>query len=1310
MTEINKAIQYKSDYNEVHDGQLGYDNNNRIFYKDGNNVIDFFGTYTPDESAQKFVTLSQIPIDRFGDNTYLPLDIKGDFKGPTIRDDSKSAILIESDGSLVGLRSGYNSNTSQLFYFYSNSGRMDSNLVVTDSPYEPRFLNIDNNGREIITRIVSSNKDGMLVEVNHSNIRGYQRYFWIIFNGTMDSSFHSYIDVTQTVTSNSLVTLVYVKERNIFVGCVWNSVRLVFFNNNLPIRWDYAVVTNSNLSTRNFTVTDPITKLQSTTSSIFDIANTSSYLTVLNNAAGNTTSSVSFPVMSKSAPQFTYDYDSGSDTLIGFVRHSIRVVFTDGQARNFSVIFRISLSNTHVQLYQINDGVEQTDFPLVFDIKTYPNVSDSGDVIARRANRYPLINGDYFDNEVVFPINRGVAICMRQRAANSTSVLCYNITHDRNLYSERPYVFNSVLGHVSQGFTIYPPDASYLGKAFTNFSFVSESGFQVNSSSLILDEGGDYSSKLVTGNINTGTSRLLDYGTVEALGLPSNIGITTTSDLFSINRARVSNECSTNGYKFKPYDFRLGSHLNGMEVYRYGSNKVREDLLYVFNTDTSEKLNQLVRQAVSTTNTHNPENIAGTITFLNTYSNSAYFILTFSASRYGISVSSGHMILSAGFDPSSKQVTFGNNWKTLSHISNRNGALEHAAVQECSGSHGIFYDSNRIFVNVLGAGFNTVGGNNHPNYAFEIDYTGNLIRWVLYTSSPSWIQGACGVHPNLGWYSTNVFEDFQTRVKVRYSDFRNITDPMTRVRNSFNDVLGSPNIKVLTLLTIEPPTSLTVYMSSIPLQFQGASYILPTQSISLLDIDPTPYNKVYNCYIQRNEDNVVLLLTESVISESDSNMFVGTIRTNNSAITQITIEKKTRLNQYHTSSIDNLMGKSFPFSVGSPSDTFDNRVYDTLIFPNDIASEYMKKFTPPTATQILNSWARTDNQDYFPDPSNIPSNKEASLWYIDGAGNFVQPNNTVHLNTIISPDYLDRYTLTSTLTSSNGDDDYIGLVVSADYINGEYIALIAGIHTKGLSTPKFSIQLYRNGVGLWSQGTIVGSNSLPSLNGWSNNRVTIQVIKDRNKVKVRRTNWNSSGFVEDLDIDIYSDLPSELNWLADKQRYGFATLSQADSKYLNYSVDTGSSFKSDTVYNYSGDKFIFNNNSWSLSSVKLGNDFSLPRNFINPLTKDITHITDYSTNRFISSNGIKVLRENIEYYAPFNWYTFNITKEMILSDFEYSGPVVFDSITSTHNVNVIDNPTFLRVTSNNGNGYFYILVTSGDLIRIVKINIVITLE
>ncbi|ANH52118.2 hypothetical protein FDH97_gp020 [Erwinia phage vB_EamM_Deimos-Minion] len=128
------------------------------------------------------------PISSFGSLSFLPPDVSGSFEGSgQVSGNSASPMIIEDDGTLVGLRYGTTGTTEGLYYFYlpTAEDRIDNASVIrTNFKYAPANLPAG----AYCTDVYNTESDVLL-----GNIKGSSSYNWFISitNGTFDATKHN---------------------------------------------------------------------------------------------------------------------------------------------------------------------------------------------------------------------------------------------------------------------------------------------------------------------------------------------------------------------------------------------------------------------------------------------------------------------------------------------------------------------------------------------------------------------------------------------------------------------------------------------------------------------------------------------------------------------------------------------------------------------------------------------------------------------------------------------------------------------------------------------------------------------------------------------------------------------------------------------------------------------------------------------------------------------------------------------------------------------------------------------------------------
>jgi hypothetical protein len=233
--------------------------------------------------------------------------------------------------------------------------------------------------------------------------------------------------------------------------------------------------------------------------------------------------------------------------------------------------------------------------------------------------------------------------------------------------------------------------------------------------------------------------------------------------------------------------------------------------------------------------------------------------------------------------------------------------------------------------------------------------------------------------------------------------------------------------------------------------------------------------------------------------------------------------------------------------------------------------------------QIFDSWARVEGASYY--ASAGASSGNAAAWYFNTSINsFVQPNNVSLPNYIVSNDSYTNFNLAATLTSSNSDDDAIGLVIAFNRSGGSNNALVI-IRTKGGISPE-------NGYGLaiiTDTGTTILSNLSQNgvSGGWSGAQSRVEIQRTGDIVKYRVSSWNAlTSFSSWQTIDLAST--AALQKFRGNQRLGFFTRSQAESTYLNVDMPAGAdstvfSLETDSVWSAENGSWVFKGSSKEFS-------------------------------------------------------------------------------------------------------------------------------
>lgn len=107
------------------------------------------------------------------------------------------------------------------------------------------------------------------------------------------------------------------------------------------------------------------------------------------------------------------------------------------------------------------------------------------------------------------------------------------------------------------------------------------------------------------------------------------------------------------------------------------------------------------------------------------------------------------------------------------------------------------------------------------------------------------------------------------------------------------------------------------FTEATPVMITGKSFTMPITSIDLSTIKSNPANRTFRVYIVMVQGLPTYKVTTDVMPESETVMWIGEVKTNSTKISEININKRSRLDIYGMSY--DPIGSSFPISYGLPS-------------------------------------------------------------------------------------------------------------------------------------------------------------------------------------------------------------------------------------------------------------------------------------------------------------------------------------------------------------------------------------------------------
>lgn len=1251
------------------EGHLAVDGN-VVSTKIGTAVVPLANgdTLNYDEADAGYFEMANIPLTRVGDNTYLPLDVKSDFKGAIQPWGELPYFLQEADGSIAGLRPGYNGEFARTFYAYSESGAWGpTNFRLTDSEYRPTWLAAD----EFVNSVFDGNEHGFCIRIKSTTDLNYIRFYWVDHNNTLDSKYHSFLDITAnmtaTVTNYSLASatggVTYIPEIGALVICLTNNINrfgYAWFTVNRPFQTIRSSSTAAALPAKSVDWTDLSGALAGTGNvvPVFDAPDEPSlarYFKFINEPSAR---SATYPVHPSAGPRkLSYAIDNG---VIRLMTPFFFYIAYTGTSRGigWTAYMDYTIATNRLRYNPVTDDpVRFQQLPWVINASATA-VIDKGPAPTPMTDLYRSLKYPIFANEnnllnlgnniqkIHFIGSKAVASYVGTSGAEAFAVEA----HDLSMYAgatpaaqkmdmlRRPFYQGTAAYPAYQYYDSY--DASVLSKSLAHVRFVGPSTLAVNSSAKLY--GGTLTSRGLLATLPNLTTNNTVYSSdfnsmMPSMALPSTVSQANaylnypcTTSFVNGNGAMIVSRAN--------YADLAGAQNTVATWLAYNINATTGVPAATYAVDPTTFLAKLAELDAATIaqSTHVVTGTnASSRSFQNAYVDQAngfaYFLytLTFGNTASGIryeyaivrlTLSGGNLVWPGGA-------------ATAAVISRMAGGTVTANLvgpgyftDECLGVYRHTDGTTYIMV-VPPAAITTVGGNYTEVRMMKLTAGMAFSSSLLFGSTASWYQMAPGIHPTFGFYYTSCWFDSQAKSLMYYKDYTATATQATRLQQSAEAFLtGSLGSSTVFALSSRSATGFVLYSSEISVFMNGKRGIVPTQTIQLNSVVADPSNKTFYFYVQWNGTSFVLTPSLTVIPESTTSTFVGTVITGATGVVASNIQKVTRLDTYR-------FGLTAPI-IGSAIRGYENQpaiqayVYDTTAEVDAFKSTHV----PPAQTAVFNSWDRTSGNALFY-PGGVGATGDAAAWtFQTNPDRVVQPNNTSALVSFISPQAYDNYEFETTLSSTNADDDVIGVVAAYARVN---------------DTTNLQLMVWRTGGG-WAQGQgnaaaqswnfgfsldgatlaaadkpkmqylLVGANranaQTPAGPGWAGVSTRVRVVRRGNIITAKCSDWSSDynnvPLLDSSEISLDLSTIPQLAPLTGSAKYGYTTISQAQATYYNTTfsggLDTGRviDLQTNTVWKYS-----FASSTWTLASILPKDELGYVRTVTNPDTGETYFVT-----------------------------------------------------------------------------------------------------
>lgn len=827
------------------------------------------------ESADKIkldglTNYTNLPITRVGSLNYLDIDLKADFKGPQSTDYNKPYIFEERDGSIVGLRGGYDGLYKRQFYFYAGSLDDLQNAIITDIEYRPSFLS----PTEFVSELADCNEHGLFVSIGNT-VNSNLKYYWINLNGTLDSKAHTYVDLTSNVFASSGIgdsAVVYCPEKNLFI-----KTTLVDPGTSAPIAGRTAIKfsiyngTTRTLIGSEYTQTDLNTSL------------------TLGTYLGKTINTAYFNHTQR--PNIQYAIEGNTLYLSHLI--SLTLAYSSG-------VQNVCYNSVAIYNITANTWSNQYNSPYNF------NPDDTSTHLTPFFGGGSTVLGDYQENislRKILKLKNDKIIVTQKPHAWDPSIFFTRVHTINSGYTWkdvvlRPFdLINSPTTRETNRVSYVPDDSSLLGKRLwfpawlsTNRMFSVNYSKNANEPSLTWKTAiVDFDSNLT--NSNTSVTAVSEntlpeirtrnpyHTTLDSAG-NMRVKVVSGSKIIEINGATLA--ITNNNVNTLPSNYQAQfDALIGADRVALGlatGLQTKNIFYHVVNGLYILAYGFYIPTPVPTVN--------------------SYFRIV---EVVGSAINAvGSPVLAATYTDAQHSSNTGTSYPpTLAQVA---GDYSIQTNNSC----GIYnHSSTACYIIFKGTGAEAPGTQSFPRIAVNLNPTTKTITaWSRVGTRSSeyaqWHTEFLGVHPFYGPCSMIGHVDLYSKIKMRFYDNTTVTSFQQRMLAGFNTALAGTNFTSdFNTLTLQSAKGFNVFVSTTPVFLQGTYYTLPTQSVNLADpayFGPTNVkNKTIYVYVEliNNLPELVFLLTKEF--DSTKFIYIGTIVTDNLGIISSDIEKLSKI-------------------------------------------------------------------------------------------------------------------------------------------------------------------------------------------------------------------------------------------------------------------------------------------------------------------------------------------------------------------------------------------------------------------------------
>lgn len=319
----------------------------------------------------------------------------------------------------------------------------------------------------------------------------------------------------------------------------------------------------------------------------------------------------------------------------------------------------------------------------------------------------------------------------------------------------------------------------------------------------------------------------------------------------------------------------------------------------------------------------------------------------------------------------------------------------------------------------------------------------------------------------------------------------------------------------------------------------GVEYMVPETAIDLTENFPSTYkSNTFYLYVTAQGGNPRYIIRTEKVGDSSDTMYIGYCKTDNKSIVELEVDRATRLGSF----------REFEQHLNDPTPhDLDMSQIDRDSLGLGLVENKPMKHNLKVATfkEVFNTWKRFSYKANSPFPA-IPN--ELNTWTFNESKDEIRnTTNSASWIGFVSPTEVGDYRFITGVSSTSGDDDWIGVILAYKEIDGKPNFIwfcLCGTDTR---TPHG--YLYHGN--LSKSVTIKSFRGSSGKSGWDGiGERIITVTRVGDVFNIKATKFRGQGGTDiDYTLDI-SDNP-ELNIFRGENSFGYIARSQPNSTWRN---------------------------------------------------------------------------------------------------------------------------------------------------------------